>query len=112
MKTYKYPRTFHLPWSPGATNDDKVLSTDEHFIGKEVVVTIKMDGENISMYHKGIHARSMNSANHPSRTFVKRIWANKVMGIIGENVRVCGENLYAKHSIHYKNLEDYFLLTL
>lgn len=21
---YKYPRTFHLPWSEGATQDDKI----------------------------------------------------------------------------------------
>ena len=24
----KYPRTYHLPWSPGATSDDKKLSPD------------------------------------------------------------------------------------
>ena len=42
----KYPRTFHLPWSPGATSDDKMLKSIEHFIGKEVVITEKMDGEN------------------------------------------------------------------
>lgn len=28
---------------------------------------------------------------------------------IPEGWRVCGENLYAKHSILYKNLKDYFL---
>ena len=25
MKRYKYPRTYHVPWSPGATSDDKTL---------------------------------------------------------------------------------------
>lgn len=27
----KYPRTFHLPYSPNATDDDKKLKSDEHF---------------------------------------------------------------------------------
>lgn len=42
----KYGRTFHLPWSPGAHDDDKTLRDTTHFAGKEVVVTLKMDGEN------------------------------------------------------------------
>ena len=37
----KYPRTFHLPCSPNATDDDKKLKSDEHFNKfKEVVVTV------------------------------------------------------------------------
>ena len=37
----KYPRTYHLPWSPGATKDDKILSND--IISSwnwEVVITV------------------------------------------------------------------------
>lgn len=30
--------------------------------------------------------------------------------IIPEGMRICGENLYAKHSIHYENLSSYFLV--
>jgi hypothetical protein len=45
-KYIKYPRTLHLPWSPGLTNDDRQLKSTEHFEGREVVVTVKMDGEN------------------------------------------------------------------
>ena len=37
----KYPRTLHLPWSEGATNDDKILKSVEHFEGKQVVITEK-----------------------------------------------------------------------
>jgi hypothetical protein len=46
-KHIKYPRTYHLPWSHG-TSDDKVLSDDSIFHNKEVVVTLKMDGECLS----------------------------------------------------------------
>lgn len=42
----KYGRTFHLPWSPGAHDDDKTLKDTSQFEGKRVVVTKKMDGEN------------------------------------------------------------------
>lgn len=42
----KYPRTLHLPGSPGMTDDDKVIKSLAGFEGEEVVVTAKMDGEN------------------------------------------------------------------
>ncbi len=42
----KYPRTHHLPWSPGIHADDRVLTDLSAFEGKMVVVTEKLDGEN------------------------------------------------------------------
>lgn len=42
----KYPRTKHLPNSPGASENDLILDTASHFSGKEIVITTKMDGEN------------------------------------------------------------------
>lgn len=104
----KYPRTLHLPWSEGITNDDKVLKSISVFEGTNVVVTEKMDGENTSLYHDSIHARSLDSRNHPSRNWVKNFWATIKHGI-PSGWRVCGENLYAKHTIFYEELESYFL---
>ena len=43
----KYPRSMHLPWSH-PSKDDKVIKNLDAFIGQEVVVTLKMDGENFS----------------------------------------------------------------
>lgn len=103
----KYPRTFHLPWSEGATSDDKTLTTVEHFSGKMVVVTEKMDGENTSMYRDAIHARSLDSKNHVSRDWVKGLWAS-IRYEIPEGWRICGENMYAQHSIRYENLSSFF----
>lgn len=104
----KYPRTYHLPWSGNINSDDRVIQSLECFKDKNIVVTLKMDGENTSMYSDYYHARSVDSKNHPSRNMVKRIW-----GDIGYNIpegwRVCGENMYAKHSISYNNLPSYFL---
>ena len=106
---YKYPRTYHLPWSLGSTSDDKILSSVDQFLGKEVVVTVKMDGENTSIYKDHIHARSLDSKNHVSRNWLKN-FAQNFQQDIPEEYRLCGENLFAKHSIHYKNLKSYFYL--
>ena len=104
----KYPRTHHLPWSQGKTEDDRVMQDLSGFIGNRVIVTEKMDGENTSIYHDYLHARSIDGRNHPSRAWVKNFWGN-ICGDIPEGWRVCGENLYAKHSIHYDALDTYFM---
>lgn len=106
---YKYPRTPHLPWSPGRTKDDRVLDNADHFNGIQVVATIKMDGENTTMYRDHIHARSIDSRDHESRHWVKGLHSVIKMYIPHE-WRICGENLYAKHSIDYRNLPSYFLV--
>lgn len=105
----KYPRTPHLPWSSGNTDDDVMLANVKHFEGKEVVVTEKLDGENISMYSDYMHARSLNNRPHVSREWVKKLHAS-ISYSIPAGWRLCGENVYARHSIAYENLESYFYL--
>ncbi len=109
MTLTKYPRTPHLPWSPGGTSDDAYLVDVSHFEGKEIVVTEKMDGENTSMYRDLIHARSPDGRHHPSRDWVKALHAT-IANEIPKNWKICGENVYAKHSIPYTNLESYFYI--
>lgn len=107
---YKYNRTYHLPWSPGATSDDKIIHSVEHFIGHDVIVTEKMDGENTTIYSDGTcHARSLDSGFHPSRTWIYQL-AGQIGYQIPTNWRICGENLFAEHSIHYTNLSTYFMV--
>ena len=98
----------HLPWSPGATSDDKILPTVEHFIGKDIIVTTKKDGENTTLYPDYFHARSVDSRHHPSRDWLARFHANMSYKIPA-GWRICGENVYARHSITYDNLPSYFL---
>jgi len=106
----KYPRTYHLPFSLGRTEDDKTLKDCSQFEGQEVVVTVKLDGENTSGYWDGYtHARSLNSNNHESRDFLKNFLSKKLYEL-PTGFKICGENLYAKHSIHYTNLKSYFYL--
>lgn len=104
---FKYQRTAHLPFSEGCTSDDKKLTSVEHFYGKEIIMTEKRDGENSTIAKNYTHARSLNSVDHPSRHWLKNL--HGTMGYnIPEDWRVCGENLYAKHSISYNDLNTYF----
>lgn len=105
----KYPRTFHVPWSPGATRDDRVHPDMDMFFGKKVVVTEKMDGENTTIYKNYIHARSLTSGDHPSRSWVKSLQGS-LSHEIPDGMRICGENLFARHSIAYDSLDSYFMV--
>ncbi|MER5433480.1 RNA ligase family protein [Streptomyces sp. NPDC002588] len=102
-----YPRTPHMPWSPGFSSDDVRAGSLRGFAGREVVVTEKLDGENTTLYPDGLHARSLDSAHHPSRAWVKAL-QGRVGARIPAGWRVCGENMYARHSIPYDALEGYF----
>jgi len=109
-KLYKYPRTYHFDWSPGTTSDDRILHDIDSFTKmKEVVVSEKLDGENTTLYNDATHARSLDSRHHPSRNWVKGLWGS-IQYYIEEDMRICGENLFAKHSIFYDNLPSYFLV--
>lgn len=104
----KYPRTPHLPWSPGRSADDIALDSIQHLEQLEdVVVTEKLDGENTTLYHDYLHARSIDSKSHPSRDWLKQFHAT-IRPNIPEDFRICGENVSAKHSIFYKALATYF----
>lgn len=104
---FKYPRTRHVSWSEHISNDDKIQHDLSRLIGQDVVVLEKRDGQNYSLYRNYNHARSLESTNHPSMNWVKGLWGD-IRYEIPEGWRICGENLYAKHSIHYIDLFTYF----
>ena len=107
MNRYKYPRTFHLPFSDGVNSDDKIAKDLSNIIGNRCIVTVKMDGENTTIGRDYSHARSIDSKHHESRSRVKQL-QDYIGWMLGENERICGENLYAQHSIAYQNLKSYF----
>jgi hypothetical protein len=95
-----------MHYSPGVQSDDKVIQSVERFVGKRVILTEKMDGENTTLYSDYLHARSLDSRHHPSRDWVKR-FQSEIGHNIPDNWRICGENLFAKHSVSYDNLDSY-----
>jgi hypothetical protein len=109
----KYNRTFHLPWSPGMNRDDRMMTDVNIFKGQRIMIMEKMDGENTTMMSDIIHARSLDTDSHPSRNWVKNLWA-QIGYQLPPDWRLCGENLYAKHAIHYSKananaLRSFFL---
>lgn len=112
----KYPRTYHIPWSPGATSDDKKLPNEwfyTYYVGEEIVITEKLDGENTSFSKFDVFSRSHSV---PTRTpWSRNLWENdgllwKIKDKIGVNEWVYGENLFGEHSIHYDKLPEYFFM--
>ena len=111
----KYPRTYHIPWSPGATSDDKKEPLDWFygygFPGTEIVITEKLDGEGIHFTNYDVYARSDGA---PTRSpWSRNLWDTdgllwKVRDKISPDEIVYGENLYGEHSIHYDRLPAYF----
>jgi hypothetical protein len=96
-----------MPFSPGISRDDRKLKTLAHFQGEEVVITLKRDGENTSLYTDGFHAKSIDSRHHPSRDWLAN-WHARFAHDIPSGWRICGENMYARHSLGYTDLASYF----
>lgn len=103
----KFPRIYHLPGSPGATKDDKILKSTDHLQNMRVIMTEKLDGENTSFLRNHIHARSEESQHHASQSWIKGLHAT-IRHQIPEHYQIVGENLYAKHSIYYDKLNSFF----
>jgi hypothetical protein len=106
----KYPRTLHLPFSPGIGNDDRVLwDADSCFASKQLVFTEKLDGGNTMISREGVFARShTEQARHPSFNHLKPLAAT-IQHDLGA-LCLFGENLYAVHSIEYERLPSHFFV--
>ena len=110
----KYSRTYHLLDSPGMNRDDRRMGDQKVLEGQRVMICEKLDGENTTMYPDLITARSLDTDSHPSRDWVKNLWAQTAYNI-PQNWRVCGENMFQKHAIHYSKangnaLDTYFYM--
>lgn len=107
MQSLKYGRTYHFPFSPGTTNDDKIQSDWLPLLQHSLILTEKLDGENTCLKASGVYARShVAPTRNPWAGNMWEIWEN-VRNDLGE-LEIFGENLYGKHSIEYKVLTHYF----
>jgi len=103
----KYPKTMHFDFSQSLENDDRRLETLKDFECKHVIVTEKLDGENATIYNDYYHPRSVIDDGHESRNWLKGNIPN-FQYKIPEGWRVCGESMYAEHSIRYDDLDSFF----
>lgn len=106
----KYPKTYHMDFSPGTTKGDKKMPKgwfDKYFKGKEVVLTEKLDGENTSFTNQGVYARSDAPTDSPWSVNLRMDYPY-IKNYLSDNEIVFGENLYGIHSIRYDKLTSYW----
>ena len=120
---HKFPHTPHLLWlGEGTPRDDKVLKSTEatEFLSSEVVVEEKVDGANLglSLGPDGrVRAQSRGNYLAPGRSHAQ--W-NPLWRWLGERregladglqggLMLFGEWCYARHTVPYDALPDWFL---
>lgn len=111
MLSQKYGRTYHFPFSPGTTSDDRFNHTYWEDIQKieTLVHTEKLDGENNCLNQFGVFARShVAPTTSPWTSQIRERW-ELIKRDLGD-IELFGENLYAVHSIGYKQIEDYYFV--
>lgn len=111
MLSEKYGRTYHYPFSPGTTSDDRINHTYWDDIQRidTLVHTEKMDGENNCLSRLGVFARShVAPTTSPWTRQLRERW-ELMKNDLGD-IELFGENLYAVHSIEYRELEAHFFV--
>ncbi|WP_158825851.1 RNA ligase family protein [Mucilaginibacter lacusdianchii] len=105
----KYGRTYHYPFSPGTTSDDRIQHDYWEHLQKipTLIHTEKLDGENNCLNQYGVFARSHAApTTSPWTESLRRFW-QLVKHDLG-SLEIFLENLYAVHSIEYRKLENHF----
>ena len=116
----KYPRTPHLFGSKG-TDDDKHLGEAEsrRFIANDsLIVEEKLDGTNVGIHFTAEGAMVLQCRGHlitegmHSQYDLFKQWAAVKRPVLedrlGDRYILFGEWLYARHSVHYRQLRHYF----
>ena len=95
----KYPRTPYLPFSPSIPPGNRTVSSFDHLVGVDLVITEKVDGGNTLLHEGSVYARSTGGvATAPWFGMVKKHHAWRVRGF---DVFLYGEDIYGVHSIEY-----------
>ncbi len=109
MRSLKYGRTLHYPFSPGTTNDDRIQYHYWELLQTmpAVIHTEKLDGENNCINRYGVFARSHTTPSTTPWTAPLRTFWNSIQHDLGE-LEIFGENLYAIHSIAYRKITHHY----
>jgi hypothetical protein len=118
----KFPTTPHLLWLSNTTaREDKVLSLAEaeSFLRGSVIVEEKVDGANLGIsFDKHANLVVQNRGNVVARGTKGQfapLWQwlahreTQLFEVLGDRWILFGEWCYARHSIHYTQLPDFFL---
>lgn len=101
----KYPSTPHWPWSESVHKDDSYHADPEFFLGREVVITEKLDGGNTCLWNGETFARSVQApASDGWFAMVKKHHAWKTA--TRDDICLYGEDLYGIHSLEYDPMRE------
>src|SRR5260221_6173358 len=116
----KYPRTPHLFGSSG-TDDDKHLGQEESaslIADESLIVEEKLDGTNVGLHFTTVgrmvlqcRGHEITSGMHPQYDLFKQWTSVKrplLESLLADRFILFGEWLYARHSVHYLQLDHYF----
>ncbi|MDH4472068.1 MAG: RNA ligase family protein [Fluviicola sp.] len=105
----KYGRTYHYPFSPGTTSDDRINTEYWENLSRlnAVIHTEKLDGENNCLSQYGVFARSHAAPTVSPWTRALREKWNLLKNDLGD-YELFGENLYAIHSIIYPEITEHY----
>ena len=119
---FKYPSIPHLTLLEGVhVRDDKTMSEMERdeFLQHELVIEEKVDGANLGIsfgpdgniraQNRGSYLRLPDSGQWKSLTDWLAARAETFFDIIGDRYILFGEWCYARHSVKYDRLPDWFL---
>jgi hypothetical protein len=116
----KYPRTPHLFGSTG-TADDKHLgerASARFLADPSLIVEEKLDGTNVGVHFDAAgrlvlqcRGHLVTAGMHPQYDLFKQ-WTGVKRDVLADRLRgryiLFGEWLYARHSVHYRQLPHYF----
>lgn len=123
MEYLRFPRTPHLMWlGDGAPRGDKVLSAEDatELLLHVLIVEEKVDGANIGIslgpseelrvQNRGAYLSS-DSAHPQFKPLPRWLQAHRraLTDALRPDLILFGEWCYARHSIHYTRLPDWFL---
>ena len=97
--TRRYPRTPYWPDSPTKARDGDTLSDPERFVGREVVVTEKLDGSNTLLHQGDVYARSVSAP--AVAKWLGMVRKHDAWKVTEPEVFLYGEEIYGVHSIEY-----------
>lgn len=120
---FRFPRTPHLAWLGAAEpRDDKLLTAEEvrDLLSREVVVEEKLDGANLGIsvgadgalrfQNRGsfLDLASLHPQFRPLRHWLA-VHQRPLSDTLAGGQILFGEWCYARHSIHYTRLPDWFI---
>lgn len=106
----KYPRSFHLPWSPGGTSDDKRLRDVAGLLRVPLVITEKCDGSNLAYTRQAVYSRSHSGPPTHASFDLAKATHGRIGHLVSPGITVFCEYCYAVHSIEYGALPGYSLV--